>query len=519
MNWATQLGRLALAAAALLVLGAGCKNSNDSSASPEGTADGSTSLNQANSAADAAPERKGIPLYPIRSPAPVLSDTEWPAKDPEHAEEKRKDVRKLGYLRRGAMVLSKGKVIKKSSCLEGWYELVDGGFVCGKYATRDKSAKELEDPPHPPFAEGPLPYEYGMNLTHGTPLYRRYPTRKERNESELGLVVGKRDPDLVKQKARAAKSSKGEGVPWYLRKDANAADLSLDDLQEGGLIITRMVRGFYVSIDTLKRSRAGYMYRTTRGQLAPKDHILVHKPKVEFAGVDFTDPKEKRRLPLAFITHPSAWKYRFKEGEERARRNDHVDRFSIVALTGKSQVSESRRYYETTEGYWVRDLEITRAEKPPEIPKGIKPGEKWIDVNLGMQSLVTMIGDKPQFATWVSTGRKEKDDPKKDYSTPTGEFRIYIKHVAATMDDDKTADGPYSIQDVPWVMYFNKSYALHGAFWHSRFGHTKSHGCVNLTPGDARKIFDWVEPKLPEGWHGVRAFDDHNPGTRVIVHE
>ena len=53
---------------------------------------------------------------------------------------------------------------------------------------------------------------------------------------------------------------------------------------------------------------------------------------------------------------------------------------------------------------------------------------------------------------------------------------------------------PYSIEDVPYVMYFEGSYALHGAFWHNNFGHEQSHGCVNLAPLDAKKIFFWTEP-------------------------
>ena len=86
------------------------------------------------------------------------------------------------------------------------------------------------------------------------------------------------------------------------------------------------------------------------------------------------------------------------------------------------------------------------------------------------------------------------------------------------MDDDSASDGPYSIQDVPWIMYFHSGIALHGAFWHSSFGHERSHGCVNLEPYDAKNLFGWVGPRLPDGWHGIHA-TDANPGTRVIVHE
>ena len=145
-------------------------------------------------------------------------------------------------------------------------------------------------------------------------------------------------------------------------------------------------------------------------------------------------------------------------------------------------------------------------------------GERWIDVNLTRQTLVAFEGDRPVFATIISSGRHDDKDPAKDHRTRVGDFRVREKHISATMDNDTASDGPYSIEDVPWIMYFDGSTALHGAFWHSKFGHERSHGCVNMTPHDAHELFGWVGPSLPDGWHGVHA-TEANPGTRVIVHE
>jgi len=41
---------------------------------------------------------------------------------------------------------------------------------------------------------------------------------------------------------------------------------------------------------------------------------------------------------------------------------------------------------------------------------------------------------------------------------------------------------------------------------------------VNMSPADARSVFEWTEPHLPRGWHGAFASDDR-PGTRVVIHE
>jgi lipoprotein-anchoring transpeptidase ErfK/SrfK len=194
-----------------------------------------------------------------------------------------------------------------------------------------------------------------------------------------------------------------------------------------------------------------------------------------------------------------------------------VRRFTVVHLTGEEAVVAGVRFLETDEGWWMRTNEGTAA-KTTSPPKDLRPGEKWIDVNLTTQTLVAFEGDKPVYATLVSTGKMNDDDKEKDHRTKPGSFRIREKHIAATMDGDVASDGPYSIEDVPWIMYFNASIALHGAFWHSNFGHVQSHGCVNLSPVDAKTLFGWTDPQLPAGWHGVMATDDR-PGTRVIVHD
>jgi hypothetical protein len=47
------------------------------------------------------------------------------------------------------------------------------------------------------------------------------------------------------------------------------------------------------------------------------------------------------------------------------------------------------------------------------------------------------------------------------------------------------------------------------------FGTPKSHGCVNLAPEDARRIFHWTEPQVPPAWHGAAR---SLTGTVVFIH-
>jgi lipoprotein-anchoring transpeptidase ErfK/SrfK len=135
------------------------------------------------------------------------------------------------------------------------------------------------------------------------------------------------------------------------------------------------------------------------------------------------------------------------------------------------------------------------------------------------QTLVAFEGKRPVYATLVSTGKKSRIKAK-DHRTPVGEWRVREKHITTTMDGDGTAAGdlPYSIEDVPYVVYYHRSYAVHGAFWHRNYGIRMSHGCVNLAPLDAKRVFFFVQPPLPQGWHGVWSRPER-PGSRIRVHQ
>ncbi len=481
------------------------------------------SADAAASSGDAA-DWTGPKIAALESPTPIFSATEWPAHDPSKAEDDRRGVVRLGYLRKGAVMPVKGEPEKKSNCEGGWYELLAGGYVCGKFATRDLNHKELAKAPHTPYTDGPLPYDYGLNLPNGTPMYRRAPLRKERAEYERGLQVGKtkkKPQDTAPDSAHGGGEQDGtpDDKPWFL-KDHNGQrpQVTIDELRgESQLIEQRMVRGFYLGLDKEVSAFSGRMWRTTRGMFVPRDHVLVHKPKTEFEGVWMSKEGETRKLPLAWVVGVHGWKYAFDEETKRMKRTEKIARFTLAQLSGKRQQLEEYGYHETTEGFWIRDADLAITRTIP-APKDVAPDEKWIDVNLSTQTLVAFEGERPVFATIISSGRHDDKDKAKDHRTVTGTYRVYEKHVASTMEADTASDGPYKIEDVPWIMYFEGSYALHGAFWHSSFGRERSHGCVNMQPLDAKAVFAWTGPTVPAGWHGVKA-TDKNPGTRVIVHE
>jgi len=139
---------------------------------------------------------------------------------------------------------------------------------------------------------------------------------------------------------------------------------------------------------------------------------------------------------------------------------------------------------------WVyagQRLTIPGSTRPP-VSQPAR-GERWIDINLTTQTLTAYEGRKPVYAAVVSTGLPHTP-------TPVGQFRVWVK----LRYDDMQGPG-YYLPDVPHVMYFHRGYGLHGTYWHHNFGRPMSHGCVNLSNGDARWLFDWA-----------------SVGTRVVTH-
>jgi hypothetical protein len=166
---------------------------------------------------------------------------------------------------------------------------------------------------------------------------------------------------------------------------------------------------------------------------------------------------------------------------------------------------------------WMRMRDLVRPETsaPPDEIGGAATHEKWIDVSTQTQTLVAYDGARPVFSTLVSTGKGAKGS---ETATRLGVHRIWVKLVSTNMGnlENEEADEHYSIEDVPWVQFFDKAIALHGAFWHRDFGHVHSHGCVNLAPRDAGWLFHFTGPHLPKGWTAVLP-TDLEPGTAIRV--
>jgi lipoprotein-anchoring transpeptidase ErfK/SrfK len=115
----------------------------------------------------------------------------------------------------------------------------------------------------------------------------------------------------------------------------------------------------------------------------------------------------------------------------------------------------------------------------------VESGKHWIEVNLSMQRLLAWEGNKLVAIAPISSG-------KHSTPTPAGIFKIETKLLR-----DRMRGIDYDIDNVPYAMYYNRSYAIHGAPWHNRFGTPISHGCINLPEDTAKWLYEWTSVGTP----------------------
>jgi lipoprotein-anchoring transpeptidase ErfK/SrfK len=110
---------------------------------------------------------------------------------------------------------------------------------------------------------------------------------------------------------------------------------------------------------------------------------------------------------------------------------------------------------------------------------------RFVYVDLAEQTLRVYDGCKLVFATLVSTG-------KQPGWTVTGRFAILQKFPTLQLTPPWWSISVYYQEGVPNFMTFYGDLGFHGAYWHDDFGSPVSHGCVNLSPADAKWLYQWA---------------------------
>lgn len=217
-------------------------------------------------------------------------------------------------------------------------------------------------------------------------------------------------------------------------------------------------------------------YQINAGEWIHADLLEAERAST-YAGVHVVEP----------LTYPLAWilintytaEYpggpQIIEPDRLHYRYDRVNVYATVHVDGHN-------WYLIAPGEWVYHTWVGIAQ-PAARPEGV--GGRWIAVDLYEQTLTAYEDDRMVFATLISSGLP-------DWDTNEGLFSVWARFESDHMTGASGRPDYYSLENVPYTMYFDGDISLHGTYWHNGFGYRHSHGCVNLSITDARWLFDWT---------------------------
>lgn len=379
-----------------------------------------------------------------------------------------KGAQYIASVRRGTQ-LRAAKRVRGTGCAKGaWYALAQGGFICTQEGFSVTSTPQKFWIRQPKFdANKALSFKYAK-VNKGALRFHRIPSEEEVTQIKAALEAQEQEqppplPDVVQ-----------------MRVDGD----------------------YFVALDRIEHANTGKYYRTVRGR-----YVRVH---------DLTPPKHPPKLRGEVLTRAMHLPLAFVYGEDEApllrkqagelRQVGVAEVHSRFPLQGIESLGSEA--YALGPSRFAVPLARVRIARRIERPAGVGAKERWVHVNLSEQTLVAYEGDKPRFATLVSTGKEETG-----HGTPTGLYYVREKHLSVTMSGSDPVDGRYEVAEVPWTQFYHDGYALHGAYWHNSFGVMRSHGCTNLSPPDARWLFRFTSPQLKLPFHSLR----RAKGTAVYI--
>jgi hypothetical protein len=440
------------------------------------------------------PDRVDAPVPPVEPVEGLEADPVAPEPRPGHRELTRNawiyPAPRAGRDRRGRAV--KGEVVVVIEEVDGpgcrgpWGRVVGDGFLCLDHTV--PTGREPEPQPRLVRFDSPEPGEFWEYVETGE--WDRSPD--EETPPLVPWIYGKR-------------WRRWQGVFYDSVRDYERYEAPSEDQLDGN-----RKYHFAAVVETAR----GPVLQRTNGQVVPMDGIHLY-PVPRFTGRDLAvDPLEPGTIPGWVHGYDGSVMRTAPDPEAEVGRDLEYHEFLVLDAV---PADEEGRWWRVPGGLgegvdgFVSDMEGVRRWSTAPPPADVTSDRLWVDIDVRQQILTAYEGLRPVYITLVSTG-------KKGTSTPLGTFRIFDKMATVDMISRPEAppDDQYHVEAVPWSMHFYPRYALHGAYWHWGFGNRASHGCVNLSPADAKWLYDRLDPALPDGWHTVYE-DLAHPGALVRV--
>jgi len=259
---------------------------------------------------------------------------------------------------------------------------------------------------------------------------------------------------------------------FAFRKLVNPNGTVIYDAPGGGVIGT-LDAGF--NFVTVSNYQEGWV-EINPGQWVQDTDTSPYRPS-DFAGVMIND--DGLKYPMAWVlvpSHPAPY-----PGAELDTSRDRLERYTRVNIFESVEI-DGWRWYLVAPETWIIQTSVAKIQYT-QRPEGVKG--RWFGVDLYEQILVAYDEvDKPIFATLISSGLSQ-------WSTNEGTFQTWVRIRSGSMTGAEGQTDFYSLENVPWTLYFDGDISLHGAYWHDGFGYRRSHGCVNLSITDSYWIYHW----------------------------
>jgi hypothetical protein len=446
----------------------------------------------------------------------------------------------LGVLRAGARVARSPQAYTTKNCAQGWYAIRPRGFVCvGEEATTDLEALPAQILTRAPMLDKALPYRYATVRFGAGVIYPRLGTRRQQLTAEPKLAGYKDRSDkrlgTGSNDVPIDENGLGAGPPVLLPDgdgvgpDGNRSMFAFFDF---GPLPAPLSIG-YTLLPPSRASDQPQVLKEGSGVALVGSFALEegkHKrqfgvtPDGRFVPLDRLDPvlgTEFHGFSLAGVGLPIAFSLRrvhlwkMERGKVAEPSDEEIEPREPIPLTGRFRTRDNKRFFYTQSGYWVKHRDIIYIPKRHEFPDFAVGEQKWVDISLANQTLIAWQGRTPIMATLISSGEDRVGDPSSSASTVQGVFHVTNKYVTRDVDDRETRRA-YSLTEVPWVMEFAEGFALTGCYWHGRLGEAAGFHNVAMAPLDARFLFNWAGPEVPEGWHGVYRNEEPTQDTLIV---
>lgn len=254
----------------------------------------------------------------------------------------------------------------------------------------------------------------------------------------------------------------------------------------------------YATVNSWEKINGETWYRINYGEYVHEDDIQPVAVS-DFKGVHINQQPER---PFGWVVQevqPSR-----QPDSEPSPSFTELPRYTFFEIYDAVIGKDDWIWYDIGDEQWVKQTYVSIVDVSSR-PDEVGPDEFWTEVDLYEQTFAAYEGDQMVYATLISSGLNR-------WPTREGLFQVWERFEEYKMSGAEGKVDYYFLEDVPYIMYFDQlnGIALHGTYWHDRYGYKHSHGCVNMPILDAEWVFNWSAEASNDLWVWVHTSDPND---------